>query len=372
MQLRRLVAVLSLGLAASGMFARDANADEATGAWSGVVEGRLNYYWETSTRVVVPTIKAEADSPGGFHFGAGYLIDAITSASIAQTGQTEVDALFTEYRHGVHAELGQAFDLRSSQLDVRVNGVYSTEDDYTSVVYGLESNLTFNDKATRVALGINRVQDDIDSNADPTFAGKLSGTTLGASVEQAINPVMSITLGYQFGYLEGYLGNAYRSALRGALPLRENPPGTRARHSATAHLAWYLPTTSTALHLLLGGYTDSWEIRAITPELRVYQEVGRDLLLQPHYRFYAQTKAWFQSDGPYPGTWTGPVTNDPKMAEFTTHTFGLSLDYRLGFLADTVFDFGKNLTIDITFDRYLSTSRYGNGIIGTAGGRLTF
>jgi hypothetical protein len=375
MQLKRLRRLCSIGLLISTALTWMPSvvfADETTGTWTGMVDARLNYFWERSTRVVVPTIKAKASSPGGFHAGAGYLVDVITSASIAQTGSDE-DQLFTELRHGVSAELGQAFDLNSSQLELGLSGVYSTEDDYTSYVYGIDAGLTLNDKATLVSLALNRVQDEILSNADPTFEGSLDGTTVGATIDQVINPVTTLTVGYQLGHLAGFLGNPYRRALQdGMAPVREAHPQTRWRHSAFGRVAWFVPSTSTAFHLLLSAYTDSWDVRALAPELRISQQLWRDLFLRPRYRFYQQTKAWFQIDGSYPATWTGPRTNDPKMTAFTTHTLGLSLEYRASFLADTIFDFAKGSTIDIKLERYWSSNRFGDGIIATAGGTLSF
>jgi hypothetical protein len=371
MQLRRVVLlaalVLCLGL---GYLRTTAQADEITGTWTGSVEGRGNYYWETSTRVVVPAIEVRVDSPSGLHLGAGYLVDVITSASIAQTGGGD-DSSFTELRHGVNALVGQTFDLGSSQLDLTLTGVYSTESDYTSYVYGLESSLTFNEKDTRVSLSLSRVQDDVRSNVNPMLGGPLDGFTIGTGIEQVVNDVTVVSLSYQFGYLNGYLGNPYRSVLRPA-PVAESPPDTRARHNVTARVAVALPHTSTAIHVLLSGYTDSWEVRALTPELQIYQQLGSDFILRPHYRFYAQTKAWFQASRAYPADWTGPTTNDPKLTEFTTHTLGLSAEYRLAFLGNSVLDFAKNSTLDLSFARYWSTNRFGNGIIATLGGRLLF
>lgn len=353
---------------ASGAHAQDADADSG---WHGVVEPRLNYYWETSTRVVVPTLAVRVDAPTGTHVGANYLVDAITSASIAQTGSEE-DQLFTELRHGVGLDVSQDIDLGGSQLQLGVNGVYSTENDYKSYIFGADSAYTFNDKATRLTLAATRVEDRISSNADLSFHGELSGITVAAGLEQALNPTMTLALGYQIGYLEGYLGNPYRRALRGPLPIREAPPETRTRHTVMAHWAWFLPKTATALHVVLSAYTDSWKMKALTPELRVAQMLGRDLMVRPHYRYYHQTKAWFQQAGPYPATWTGPLTNDPKATEMTTHTLGLTIEYQLSFLASTFLDFARNLRLDLNVDRYWSTNRYGNGIIGSGGARLEF
>jgi hypothetical protein len=364
-------------------------ADETTGTWTGSIEGRGNYYWERSTRVIVPTVKARLYSPDGYRIGAGYLVDAITSASIAQTGGAK-DGLFTELRHSANADVGKVFDFTSTQLDLSINGTYSTEPDYKSLIYGFESSLYWNDKNSKATLFGSRVQDRVLSNAMPTFHKDLNGFTTGIDFEQVLNPSMVLSVRYQFGYLWGFLANPYRTALIGPLPHSENHPDNRVRNAVSAHFSWQLPNSNTSLHLLYGAYADSWNIAAINPEIRVYQQIGPDLVLRPRYRFYAQSAAYFERNrcgqelsemssvckdippGAYPVGYTGPVTNDPKMAAFVTHTFGISVDYRLSFLAETVFDFARDASIDIGIDRWLSTSTYGNGIIATVGARMAF
>jgi hypothetical protein len=367
----------SVVLLAALCLAGTARADEASGTWTGSLEGRGNYYWETSTRVLVPEIELKVEAPNGVRAGVGQLVDVISSASIAQTG-SDVDAVFTELRHGIHAEVGKEFDLGDVQLDPSAHATYSTEDDYTSWIYGIGADFSFDERTNKISLGVTLVNDTIEANNDATFDGELNGITTTLSYERVLTPILVLTVGYQLGYLQGFLGNPYRRVLfeEGA-PVREAPPGSRTRHNASAKLSLYIPPTHTALQLLYRGYIDSWDIGAITPELRVLQEVGEDLIIRAHYRFYAQTAASFvRTDGsPYPGASAmplGPSSNDPKLTELTTHTFGGGLEYRLGFLEHTFLDFARNASIDISVDRYLSTSTFGNGVMATAGGRLPF
>jgi hypothetical protein len=357
--------------------AAPARADEASGTWTGSLEGRGNYYWETSTRVIVPEIELKVEAPNGVRAGIGELVDVISSASIAQTG-SDVDAVFTELRHGIHAEVGKEFDLGNVQLDPSMHATYSTEDDYTSWIYGVGADFSFAERTNKVSLGVALVNDTIEANNDPAFEGELNGITTTLAYERVLTPILVLTVGYQLGYLQGFLGNPYRRVVfeEGA-PIREAPPGSRTRHNASAKLALYIPPTHTALHFLYRGYIDSWNIGAITPELRVLQEVGEDLIVRSHYRFYAQTAASFvRVDGtPYPGSSSmplGPSSNDPKLSELTTHTFGVGLEYRLGFLEDSFLGFARNASIDISVDRYLSSSTFGDGVMATAGGRLPF
>jgi hypothetical protein len=354
-------------LAAGSLFGSRVRADEASGTWTGTLEGRGNYYYERSTRVIVPAAKFKLSAPNGIRVGVDYLVDVISSASIAQTGSDE-DAVATELRHGAGAEVGKEFDFGSAQLDFGLHGTYSHEDDYKSFIYGLRGVLALNDKNTKLRLSASRVQDDIRSNADPMFQEELNGLTLGAGIEQVLSETTLISIGYQFGYLEGFLANPYRTVP----PLfRERHPDERFRHTASARFVWFIPATETAFHLLYSAYADNWDIAALNPELRIYQHFGQNVIVRPRYRFYTQTKAWFQLPA-YPTDWDGPVTNDPKMTEFHTHTLGASIEYRLSWLGGTVFDFAKNTWLDLAIDRYFSTSVFGNGVIATAGARLEF
>jgi hypothetical protein len=360
----QLIARALLVLVAIG--STSARADEASGTWTGVVEGRGNYYYERSTRVIVPAVKAKVTAPNGIRFGADYLVDVISSASIAQG--VDEDEVYTELRHGVGAEVGKEIDFEGAQLDLDLHGTFSTEDDYKSFIYGLRAELALDDKNTKLRLSAARVQDEIRRNRDATFEEELNGLTLGAGIEQVLNPTMLISIGYQFGYLEGFLANAYRMVP----PLfRETHPDERFRHTASARFAWLVPATDTAFHLIYSAYADNWDIAALNPELRIYQHFGENVIVRPRYRFYTQTKAWFQLPA-YPTGWDGPVTGDPKMTQFHTHTLGVSLEYRLSWLGGTVFDFARNTWLDIAIDRYWSTNVFGNGVIATAGGRLEF
>jgi len=352
-----------------------AAADDAPGTWSGSLEGRGNYFWERSTRVVVPEAKVALTAPNGIRMHAEYLVDVISSASIGQG--VSADGVLTELRHGVGAGVGKELDLTDTQLDLAVHGTYSTENDYTSFMYGLDTALSLDQRTTKLTLGLTRVDDDIEANNDPTFSGKLHGTTVALGLERVVNESIVLSVGYQLAYLEGFLGNPYRRVVheQGA-PLREAPPDTRLRHNATARAAFALSATHSALHLLYRAYIDSWDVAALTPEVRFYQQIGAALRARLRYRFYTQTRASFaEEDGRYPmsaTTYVGPTTNDPKLLALHTHTFGLMLEYDMTFLANTVLDFASSAVLDIGVDRYLSSSSFGNGVVGSVGGRLPF
>ncbi|MFT5353063.1 MAG: hypothetical protein ACI9KE_000260, partial [Polyangiales bacterium] len=84
MKIRRTAGLAAL-LALAGVlaFVPGAQADRASGTWTGDLQLRGNYYWERSTRVVAPSLSAGIVSPDGVRVGGEYLVDSITSASQA-------------------------------------------------------------------------------------------------------------------------------------------------------------------------------------------------------------------------------------------------------------------------------------------------
>lgn len=350
-----------------------ARADEASGTWSGQVEGVGNYYWERSTRVIVPTFGAKIVAPNGVGVDASYLVDVISSASIAQSGSDE-DAVFTELRHGIGLGLGKEFGTGDTPLDLHLRGAYSTEDDYRSLSYGIDGALSFNDRTSVARLSFDRLDDEIESNADPTRHEELDGISVGTSWEQVLSRTLTLTTGYHLGYLNGFTANIYRRALIGPLPHAEEHPRERWRHAAQARLRWYIPASGTAIHVMPRGYLDSWDIRAVNPELRIYQELGTpEVILRVRYRFYVQSAAeFYRPNAQYPQGYMGYLSNDPKMADFRTHYAGIKFDFRLGFLDDSFLAFASQGWLYVNFDRIWNTNAYGNGVIGQVGGILPF
>ena len=372
-------------------FTATARADDATGTWTGQVEGVGNYYWERSTRVVVPSFGAKLVAPNGVGVDVNYLVDVISSASIAAGASS--DAVFTELRHGIGLGVGKEFETGNTPLDLRVHGTYSTEDDYQSLSYGLSAALSLVERTTVLRLSLDRLNDDIESNANPMQHEQMDGIGVATRWEQVLSRTLSLSTGYTLGYLNGFTGNIYRKANVGPLPFAEDHPPERWRHTADARLRWFIPASATAIHVMPRGYLDSWDILALNPELRVYQELGTpDVMLRLRYRFYAQTAAEFSpekvserlgvpepANGNYPQAYldstknpASHVTGDPKMTAFQTHYAGIKFDFKLSFLDDSFLAFASPGWLYINFDRIWNTTRYGNGIITQVGGILPF
>ncbi len=359
-----------------------ARADETTGTWTGNVELRGNYYWERSTRVLAPEFLATVASPGGVEVTGKYLVDSITSAS--QAAGLLADVRFTEVRHdfalGVSGEV-EAGDL---PLQLGLSAHMSLEPDYTSRSVTASSALSLNDRATvlsfnatflhdsvgQVLRGANRVGPDGRDLSDRGDIGTLNAGVLSLAMTQALTPEMTIDVGYDLGLNFGFMSNAYRMVNVDGILKAEHHPDERIRHTLTARYAYYLDATRTSFHALMRVYADSWDVVAMTPELRVYQEIGDTLLARIRWRHYRQSESYFYSttyaaDAEY-------YTFDPKMSSFHSHLLGAQLVLRLRFLENTALDFAWNSTLDFSFDYIFNTNRFGDGIIGQVGLRLPF
>lgn len=376
----RLLSALALLVTSS------AAADEASGTWTGMVELRTNYYWETSTRVLAPEARLRLVSPDGVQIDGGYLLDAITSASIAAGAQEDIR--FTEVRNQGNLGISREFDLGDTQLRLGTTGRLSHEPDWLATgitAYGawslfqrstvLNASLTYIHDTVGSVLRGGMVRVDPETGRDLSDRGRqgtLEGVTGTFGLSQVLSPVSTLVVGYQVVHNWGYLQNPYRRAAVEQVGLtEERHPGLRTRHALYGRLAYYLPITRTAVHLMARLYADDWDVLALTPEVRVYQEIGDGALLRLRYRYYIQQESFFYLPGEFPSN--APfVTADPKMSNFDSHLIGAQLRVRLDFLHDTALSFLEESWLDVSFHYWFQTSTFGDGVLSQVGFRTPF
>lgn len=373
------------------LLANAVRADETTGTWTGAVELRGNYYWERSTRVYAPAVHGELASPDGVLLSVDYLVDAITSASVA--AGVNADVRFTELRHDLGVGAGYEFDVgNDATLLSTVRLRWSEEPDYSSRGITWSNQLALNDRSTLLTLNASYLFDDVrmrimggprmgiyDVDAMSTVEQTnpwdidFNVTALTLGVTQTLSPTLLLDVGYDFAYLDGYQNNVYRQVPVAGTPRVENHPRERIRHAIYARLAWYLPATRTSLQALYRAYVDSWDVAALTPEARIYQEITDLAQLRLRYRFYSQTQAYFyQADTSNYASEATFVTADPKMSAFHSHLVGLQLTLGLDFLDGSSLGFARGGSIDFGVDYLWQTSRFGNAVIAQMGLRVPF
>lgn len=356
-------------------------ADEASGTTTGSVSLRGNYWWEQSTRVVAPEIAVELETPGGTRLQSTYLLDAITSASVAAGALTDVR--FTERRHD--AQLGASHELHlSDDLQYRVGGLVrvSREPDYTSLSITNTNEFSFDERNTILRLNLAYAHDEVRQlfragnqirpGAVP-FDEDFDAVTLSLGVERVLRPDVVVVGGVDLTYVTGFLASPYRQITMQGVLVPERHPDQRMRATVWGRVQWAIPASGTAFHLLYKSYVDSWHIGAISPEVRVYQAFGESFVLRLRYRYYAQSAAFFYEN--VTGTYETNqrfATADPKTSQFHAHEGGIQGVMRLGFLRGTALDAVSETEIDIVFDWVRRTNRFGDGVLAQVGLRVPF
>jgi len=271
------------------------------------------YYREASTRVIQPMVELQRDSPGsGLDVGAYFLVDAITSASIA--AGTAVDNVFTEIRD----EVGLRVRKRWQRSDLALSYRYSAESDYWSHGVAASFGHRFWEDTAAVRLSVGRSFDDVTANgrmpvcrpgADPMQSCALNVWFGGISYSQVLSPVAIAQVSYEAAYVEGYQGNPYRMVT--SLMRYEYVPERRMRNAITPRIAYYLPASGTGFQLNYRFYfdyypgdagtpSDPWQIFARTIEARVYQQLLPSLEARVLFRYYRQSHAQFWCDAATP------------------------------------------------------------------------
>ena len=302
--------LLAAGIVLVGLPPRGSRADEVTGTWTGDVQVRGNYYWDRSTRVVAPEVIAQLEAPQGSRLRVDYLVDSITSASIA-AGALE-DTRFTEIRHDVAIKGGHEFYTRENPVDVWGGVLFSKEPDYFSFSTFFQPTIWLADRATMFRGRVTYRHDEIGQNfrggsqMRPGDGGSISGSnfretldaiSMAVGWEQALTPTLVLEVAYDFTAQSGFLANPYRSVLGGQRP--EEHPDLRLRNLLYSRLAWYIPRSRTSLQAIYRSYLDDWAISAINPEVRIYQEMSPYFQTRLRYRYYKQTSSFFYKKRPY-------------------------------------------------------------------------
>ena len=376
--------LLAIGIGMLGLHPRRSHADEVTGTWTGDAQVRGNYYWDRSTRVLAPELIAQLQAPQGSRVRVDYLVDSITSASIA-AGALE-DTRFTEVRHQVDLKGGHEFVARENPVDLFGGFRFSREPDYFSFATLFQPTIWLADRATMFRGRVSYRHDEIGQNlrggsqqrpgnmggsSADQFRETLDAISIAAAWEQVLAPTLLFEVGYDFTYQWGFLANPYRSVLGGQRP--EEHPDQRFRHLLMSRLAWYIPRSRTSLQVLYRSYVDNWKLSAVNPEFRIYQEMSPFFQTRLRYRYYTQTSSFFYKSNPNDYTFDDPyVSNDPKMSAFHVNELGIQFLVLGSFLEGRAHRSVAGAQFDISFNYRWNTNSFGNQVIAQTGLRIPF
>lgn len=348
---------------------------------------RGNYYREPSTRVLQPQVSFAKDLPDErLTIGVDYLLDAISSASIA-AGAAVLggDKVFTEMRH----ETAGHVSSRLGPWGLGSYFRYSTETDYLARGTGLsltrslrQRTLTLSarygynfDRAFRITnnLGVlNPWRSNIvtSQGTRPGPTNLLATHYLALGVTQLLGRHVLASLNLEAAHLRGPQDNPYRSVGNN---LPEVHPLLRRRFAPSLDLRWAIPDTPLAIEQRYRYYADDWGVSAHATDSRLHLRLVSVLRLRARYRFYTQNSAEFaDADGFYLPS--DPYrTNDPKLYAFVSHTPGIELTYEFDGLArHPSLRWLAGGWIQATYNHVFQTSRYGNARLGSLAFSLAY
>jgi len=376
----------------------------ARAAWADdyvIVRGA--YYREASTRVIQPMVELQRESPSGVDVGAHFLIDTITSASIA--AGTSIDNVFTEIRD----EAGLRIRKRWERSDVSLAYKYSAESDYWSHAlsgsYGVRlwddtAALRFSFGANNDTMAAKGRTPDCRPNMAAAFC-TLKGIFGGVSYSQVLSPVSIAQVSYEAAYLEGFQGNLYRMVT--SLMRYEYLPEHRLRNAITPRFAFYIPQTATGFQLHYRFYfdfypgdyatpSDPWLITSHTVEARMYQQLTPTLQVRLLLRYYHQSHARFWCAPPRPSrlpqtdfcaTATDPpsgyttdahyYTADPKLGPVNTEYPEVQFVWNADALRAVPFlKWFAAGTFEISYGHYFQSTSFGGAHVLQTGYRLPY
>jgi hypothetical protein len=308
----------------------------------------LSIHWNNE-RVHIPAIDAPV--------GSAEAVDAITTASRPISGNAYQD--FVKVRNELQGAL--------SRGPAAVEYYWSSESDYLGQQLGGRYQRDFLDEQLNVSVGTSYAWDAIEPLADDdTNAPTATKTTLHWNVvaTEILTPTTMLRAGVELNRVSGLQHNPYRNVYAGGSSVPERHPDRRDRRDAFLRIHQYLSNRS-SLKLGYRFYTDDWGIASHEADTRLSQYVRPGAFVQYEYRWYTQSAADFHRDEYTSVDGIGGYrSGDYRMADLSSHLFGVSLHLDLGTLAGDV-PLLQRVGSRLSWERYFNSNNYSANILET-------
>jgi hypothetical protein len=279
------------------------------------------------TTVISPVVSAQADVTSDTNVSMGYLVDAVSSASVDVVSQASPRE-FHDTRHQVSLGLGQALGA----VTLRGGYSFSTENDYLSHTIDVNATYDMFDKNTQLGVGYGISLNTVGRSGDQNFARDLTVQHVALSWTQTVNPRLATQVTYELGYASGYQASPYRfvpiKMTADAVPdfwVPETDPDTRWRHALVLGANHAIGATD-AIQGDYRIYHDTWGITSHTFGARYFVALSKKLEFRLRERFYVQNAASF-----YQSFYMAPaqyIAFDRELSPLWSETLGGKLDYR--------------------------------------------
>lgn len=317
--------------------------DEPPSAPLGVEAGtKVNYYQDNDgNQVIAPVTEVRANLTENLQVGAHVALDIMTCASVDVVSAATPKGYFQETRE----EYGADASVRLGLVTVSAAGVFSRENDYSSMTGSLSVSTELAQRNTTLSLGYGFTDSNVGRANDSTFNRDLDSHAVTLTVTQVLSPSLVAQLSYFFGALNGFQSSSYRTVqIADGTRTEERAPDARYRHAGVVRLK-YAAGKSWFIAGDYRFYGDTWGVKSHTIEASVTHEVNHWFAVRLRDRLYLQSKADFYSgtydrrrafmtsDRELGGLWSNLVglkmTFTPKIHRNIGLTFDAKVDYML-------------------------------------------
>jgi len=286
-----------------------------------VFESKVQVYTDSDhTTVISPAVNASSDVTPDTSFALGYLVDAVSSASVDIVSQASPITMH-DVRHQVSVGLTHLIDTWT----LTGGYSYSTENDYLSHTINVGVSKDLFDKNTTLSLGYGISLNTVGRSGDENFSRAMTDQHVDLSWTQIVSPRLATQVTYELGVVDGFQSSPYRY-----VPIRQSAD------AAPDFWVWETdPTERTRNAIVIGAnralgedsiqgdyrfYFDDWGITSHTFGARYFIKLGKSLELRLRERFYTQGAASF-----YQEIYTTPqkyITFDRELSSLWSETFG--------------------------------------------------
>lgn len=278
-----------------------------------------------------------------------FLGDLVSSASITRDTNPMFQALQSHPSGNKHGELGFGWthDYDTFKLGGQASIGYEASE-YVSAGWGLNLAVPLPGGNTQARL---KYQGYLDSFRVKLFNGlqprhdQRLTHTLEGGVTHVLTPKTVADVTVSHTRQSGFLATTWHSVFVGGVEVSEQVPPSRRRDSVTVRVKQSLSDTS-AVELGYRFYDDDWDIRSHTYEARYFQYAfGKKLLIEPNYRYYRQTGAFF-----FDRQFSVPLnfmSSDPDLGRFDGRSVGLK-----GTLIRSQWLTARKADLSLSFDYY--------------------
>ncbi len=258
-----------------------------------------------------------------------FLGDLISSASQTRLHNPQFRALQSNPSGNEHAELRVGWQRQLPKFTMGYNTSFGIEtSSYFSFGYGADFATSFFEDNTTVSLSLQGFTDyfqiKLFNGEEPGYDVRQT-ITAELGLTQVLTPKTVANLTVNHTHQLGFLSTTFNSVFVDGVEFTETAPDSRRRNSVTIRGKQALSDIN-AIELGYRFYNDQWKINSHTIDARYFQYVWqRRFLLEPNYRLYTQTAAFF-----YQPVFTELPelrTSDPDIGDFTGHIFGLKVTW---------------------------------------------